>query len=191
MWGGWEKPTEGGFPGIPIHRRWTEEEELTEIPEEKLGKHKDDGGPGGAWFLLKGGQSLGTPRRLGWARGVRYRHIDWYAFFKVICSHTFGISSRKPFISSLRPPVTWPNPSSLSTCVGGRHLAGRSQVEQSLTVNNQWWGVAISNNQEPASSQVAGSGQLSSVRRQGRGGGVSPMPGRWGGREHTFTDAAG
>lgn len=35
-----------------------------------------EGGPGGAWFFLKGERSLGTPRRLGLARGVRYRHTD-------------------------------------------------------------------------------------------------------------------
>ena len=51
--------------------------------------------------------------------------------------------------------------------------------------------MAISNNQEPASSQLAGRSQLSSARKQGRGGGVSQMPGRGSGRERTFMDGAG
>lgn len=54
-----------------------EEEELIEIPEEKAGKHKDGGGrTRRGLVLLKENGAWGTPRRLGLARGVHYRHTD-------------------------------------------------------------------------------------------------------------------
>lgn len=111
-------------------------------------------------------------------------------------SHKFGLLSRNLFTSILVPPCDPAQPFIIVQVhqdkPPGRKEPGGAQssrVLQSITGDKARC-VAISNNPEPASARVAGSGQLSSARRQGRGGGVSQTPGRGSGREHTFMEWA-